>query len=100
HYKRRQYSFPTRRSSDLKSFEKHINSSKSDVAAEFLFSSDEKFFKDKSKEEIQRWAKESLDFITNDIGIKKDNIIQAVVHMDEKDRKSTRLNSSHVKISY
>jgi len=72
------------RADRVKSFEKHINSSKSDVAAEFLFSSDEKFFKDKSKEEIQRWAKESLDFITNDIGIKKDNIIQAVVHMDEK----------------
>lgn len=74
----------TMRADRIKSFEKQINSSKSDVATEFLFTSDEDFFKDKSKDDINKWANESLDFVTNEIGIKKENIIQAIVHMDEK----------------
>lgn len=72
------------RADRVKSFEKHINSSKSDVAVEFLFTSDNDFFKDKSKEEIEAWANECLQFVYDDIGIKKDSLIHAVVHMDEK----------------
>lgn len=72
------------RADRVKSFEKHINSSKSDVAVEFLFTSDNDFFKDKSKAEIEAWANECLQFVHDDIGIKKDNLIHAVVHMDEK----------------
>ncbi|KKB35991.1 MobV family relaxase [Bacillus thermotolerans] len=67
-----------------KTFEQAINSAKNDVACEFLFASDEAFFKGKSKEEIKAWAEESLAFIEQDIGIKHENIIHAAVHMDEK----------------
>ena len=74
----------TERKDRVKSFEAKINSAKSDVACEFLFTSDEDFFKGKSKEEITEWANESLDFVKKEIGIEEENILHAVVHMDEK----------------
>lgn len=74
----------TERKDRVKSFEAKINSTKNDVACEFLFTSDEEFFKDKSREQIQEWANESLDFVKKDIGIGEENILHAVVHMDEK----------------
>ena len=49
-----------------------------------LFTSDDKFFENMNKDQIRQWAQESLNFVTKDIGIKKENIIHAVVHMDEK----------------
>lgn len=67
-----------------RTFEQAINSAKNDVACEFLFASDEVFFKGKSKEDIKAWAEESLAFIEQDIGIKRENMIHAAVHMDEK----------------
>lgn len=67
-----------------RTFEQAINSAKNDVACEFLFTSDEAFFESKSKEEIKAWAEESLEFIEQDIGIKRENMIHAAIHMDEK----------------
>jgi hypothetical protein len=72
------------RSDRRKSFDQAINSAKNDVACEFLFTSDEEFFQNKSKDEIETWAKQSLEFLEKDIGITKDKIIHASVHMDEK----------------
>lgn len=74
----------TERKDRVKSFEAKINSTKNDIACEFLFTSDEKFFEGKSKEEIREWAETSLDFIKKDVGIREENILHAVVHMDEK----------------
>lgn len=67
-----------------KSFERKLNDSKNNVAAEFLFTSDSSFFEGMDREDIQKWAETSLAFVTDDLGISKDNIIHAVVHMDEK----------------
>ncbi|MGH1049285.1 MobV family relaxase [Bacillus mycoides] len=72
------------RSDRRKSFDQAINSAKNDVACEFLFTSDEEFFQNKSKEEIEAWAKQSFEFLEKDIGITKDKIIHAAVHMDER----------------
>lgn len=74
----------TMRKDRVKTFEQHINSSKNDVATEFVFTSDEEFFKDMSKEQIKEWGEKSLDFVINDFGIDKKNIIEANIHMDEK----------------
>lgn len=74
----------TVRKDRVKSFESAINSAHNDVACEFLFSSDEEFFKGMSRDQIETWAKDSLEFVTKDIGITKDKIIHASVHMDEK----------------
>ncbi|HDR7665953.1 MobV family relaxase [Bacillus wiedmannii] len=74
----------TMRSDRRKSFDQAINNAKNDVACEFLFTSDEEFFQNKSKDEIEAWAKQSLEFLEKDIGITKDKIIHASVHMDER----------------
>jgi hypothetical protein len=74
----------TMRSDRVKTFEQYINTSKNNVGTEMIFTSDEDFFKSMSREEIKEWAQESLKFVTDNIGIKEENIIHAVVHMDEK----------------
>lgn len=74
----------TTRSDRRKTFEQAIDGAKNDVACEFLFTSDEEFFKGKSKAEIQTWAQDSLEFVTDEIGLSHDKIIHASVHMDEK----------------
>lgn len=72
------------RSDRIKSFDQYINNSKNNVACEMLFTSDEEFFKNMNKEQIKDWAEASLDFVIKDIGIQKENILHAIVHMDEK----------------
>lgn len=74
----------TTRSDRRKTFEQAIDGAKNDVACEFLFTSDEEFFKGKSKAEIKAWAQDSLEFVTDEIGLSHDKIIHASVHMDEK----------------
>ena len=74
----------TMRADRIKTFNQHINSAKNDVAFEMVFTSDNEFFHDMSKDEIKRWAEKSLDFVTKDLGIERKNILHAVVHMDEK----------------
>lgn len=74
----------TVRKDRVKSFESAINSAHNDVACEFLFSSDEVFFKGMSRDQIKTWAKDSMEFIEKDIGITKDRMIHASIHMDEK----------------
>jgi hypothetical protein len=74
----------TMRKDRVKSFEAKINSAKNDVACEFLFASDEAFFESKNEEEIKKWANDSLDFVLNEAGMKKEQVIHAVIHMDEK----------------
>lgn len=74
----------TTRKSRQKTFWQKINDDKADIACEFLMTATPQFFEGKSREEIQRWAESSLDFVTDQIGIGKENILHAVVHMDEK----------------
>lgn len=74
----------TMRADRVKSFDKSLDDSSSDVACEMLFTSDEKFFENMNREQITKWANESLNFVIKDIGIKRENILHAVVHMDEK----------------
>lgn len=47
-----------------------------------LITSDNEFFKDKSKDEIRAFFEDSKEFIENEYG--KDNLLYATVHMDEK----------------
>lgn len=74
----------TERKDRVKSFETKINSSKSDVACEFLFTSDEKFFEGMNKDQVKKWSETCLEFVKKEIGISEDKMLHAVVHMDEK----------------
>lgn len=66
-----------------KSFYQMVNDSKSVVADEMIFTSDKDFFDKLSKEEILIWAEESLKFVYEDLGYKKEQVIHATLHMDE-----------------
>lgn len=72
------------RSDRKKSFYQMVNDSKSVVADEILFTSDKIFFDSLSKEELMKWANTVLDFVYEDLGYKKEQIIHATLHMDEK----------------
>ena len=64
-----------------KSFYQMVNDSKSVVADEILFTSDKIFFDSLSEEELMRWANTVLDFVYEDMGYKKEQIIHATLHM-------------------
>lgn len=60
-----------------------VNDSKSVVADEMLFTSDTDFFDKLSKEEIMIWVEETLKFVYEDLGYKKEQVIHATLHMYE-----------------
>ena len=74
----------TERENRKRSFNQMLDDSNSVVADELLFTSDKEFFKNMSKEEILRWANCCMDFVYEDIGYKKEQILHSTIHMDEK----------------
>ena len=72
------------RSDKKKSFYQMVNDSKSVVADEILFTSDKIFFDSLSEEELMKWVNTVLDFVYEDMVYKKEQIIHATLHMDEK----------------
>ena len=72
------------RSDRKKSFYEFVNSSKGVVADEMIFTSDEEFFKNTSREDMLKWANESINFVIKDLGYKKEQILHATLHLDEK----------------
>lgn len=60
-----------------------VNDSKSVVADEILFTSDKIFFDSLSEEELMKWTNTVLDFVYEDLGYKKEQVIHATLHMDE-----------------
>ena len=67
-----------------KSYYRMVNDARNVVADELLFTSDSLFFKNKSKEEILRWANTCMDFVYNDLGYTKEQVLHSTIHMDEK----------------
>ena len=74
----------TERTDRKKRYHEMLNSNKNCVADELLFTATHTFFKDMSKEEIKKWAETSMEFVYNDLGYKKEQVLHATVHMDEK----------------
>lgn len=67
-----------------KSFDKMLDDSNSVVADELLFTSDNDFFKNMSKKDIKKWADTCMEFVYEDLGYTKEQVLHSVVHMDEK----------------
>ncbi len=74
----------TERENRKKTFTQMLDDSNSVVADELLFTSDKEFFKDMSKDEIIKWANACMDFVYEDIGYNKNQVLNAVIHLDEK----------------
>ena len=73
----------TERDDRKKTFNEMLNKSKSVVADELMFTATHKFFENMSKDEIMRWANTCMDFVYNDLGYKKEQVLHATIHMDE-----------------
>ena len=74
----------TIRQDRYKTFDQMIDDSKSCVADEMIFTSGPEFFKDMTKEEILRWANGCMEFVYKDLGYTKEQVIQSVLHLDER----------------
>lgn len=74
----------TIRQDRYKSFEQMVDDSKSCVADEMIFTSDQEFFKDMTKDEILKWANGCMEFVYNDLGYTKEQVLHSILHLDEK----------------
>ena len=67
-----------------KTFRQMVDDSNNVVADELLFTSDFDFLKGMSKKQIKKWADTCMEFVYNDLGYTKEQILHATLHMDEK----------------
>ncbi len=73
----------TERKDRKKRYHEMLNSSKNVVADELVMTASHNFFKDMSREQIKEWADTCMDFVYNDLGYKKEQILHATIHLDE-----------------
>ena len=74
----------TEREDRKKTFKQMLDKSNSVVADELLFTATNEFFKDMTRDDIKDWADTCMEFVYNDLGYTKDQILHSVVHLDEK----------------
>lgn len=74
----------TEREDRKRSYTEMVNKSKSVVADELLFTATNNFFKDKDQDFILEWANTCMDFVYNDLGYTKEQILHSTLHLDEE----------------
>ena len=74
----------TERPDRRKTFNQMLNKSKNVVADELLFTATHQFFNNMSKEDIRKWADTCMEFVYEDLGYTKEQILHATVHLDEE----------------
>ena len=74
----------TMREDRKRTFRQMLDKSKSVVADELLFTTTHNFFNGMTKEDIKKWADTCMDFVYNNLGYKKEQVLYSVVHMDEE----------------
>ncbi len=74
----------TERADRKKRYHEMLNSSRNCVADELVMTASHNFFKDMSREQIKEWADTCMEFVYNDLGYKKEQILHATVHLDEE----------------
>ena len=67
-----------------KTFKQMLDKSNNVIADELLFTATNEFFNNMTKEDIKEWADTCMEFVYNDLGYKKERVLHATVHMDEK----------------
>ena len=74
----------TEREDRRRTYSQMLDRSKNVVADELLFTATNKFFENMDEEDIKLWANTCMDFVYNDLGYKKEQVLHATIHMDEK----------------
>lgn len=67
-----------------RTFKQMLDRSQNVVADELLFTATNEFFKDMTREDIKEWANTCMEFVYEDLGYTKEQVLHATVHMDEK----------------
>ena len=74
----------TKRKSRQKKYHEMLNSSRNCVADELMFTATHEFFDGMTREQIKEWADTCMEFVYNDLGYTKEQVLHSVVHLDEK----------------
>ena len=74
----------TERDDRKRTYSQMIDRSKNVVADELLFTASPGFFKNMNNKDIKKWANTCMEFVYQDLGYKKEQVLHATVHMDEK----------------
>lgn len=74
----------TERKERQRTYTQMVNHSRNCVADELLFTATYTFFKDMTRDQIKKWADTCMKFVYNDLGYKKEQILHAIIHLDEK----------------
>lgn len=67
-----------------RTFKEMLDKSNNVVADELLFTATNEFFKGMTKEDIKEWADICMEFVYNDLGYTKEQVLHSVIHLDEK----------------
>ena len=74
----------TEREDRKRTYNQMLNESRNVVADELLFTASHKFFQNMTTDDIKNWADTCMEFVYNDLGYTKDQVLHATIHMDEK----------------
>ena len=74
----------TERPDRKKTFNQMLDKSKNVVADELLFTATDKFFENMNKDDIKAWGDTCMEFVYNDLGYTKDQVLHSTIHLDEK----------------
>ena len=74
----------TEREDRKRTFNQMLNKSKNVIADELIFTASHTFFDNMSNEDIKNWANTCMEFVYEDLGYKKEQILHATVHLYEE----------------
>lgn len=74
----------TEREDRKRTFNQMLNKSKNIIADELIFTASHTFFDNMSNADIKNWANTCMEFVYEDLGYKKEQILHAIVHLDEE----------------
>ena len=74
----------TEREDRKKTFKQMLDRSNNVVADELMFTATNEFFKNMDRDDIKEWADTCMKFVYEDLGYKKEQVLHATVHLDEK----------------
>ncbi len=73
----------TERDDRKRTFNQMLDKSKNVIADELLFTATNKFFKNMTEKDILDWANTCMDFVYEDLGYTKEQVLHSVIHLDE-----------------
>ena len=74
----------TEREDRKKKFNVMLDNSRNVLADELLFIATNRFFSNMSNEDLMKWANTCMEFVYEDLGYTKEQVLHATLHVDEK----------------